>query len=307
MVDETREHGVRQAAFARLDQLIAQHPDAVPAARLLEGFEWQGRRFTLMGQGPGIWKPRGLDAALSILTAPPKPGEPPPYDDDWLDETQLRYAYRGTDPSMWQNAALRLAYEHQLPIVYLYGVAKSRYLPVYPAFVGRDRPAELAVDVVFQAGDEDRGVAMEIDGRAYVTRPTRQRLHQHGFRVRVLEAYRRRCAMCALRRGPLLDAAHIVPHSEPEGLAVTANGLSLCKLHHAAYDQWLLGVRPGDLRIEVTRDVLDEIDGPMLRHGLQDLDGESLRVLPRRPVDRPSDERLAWRHERFRQHGGPMR
>ena len=304
MVDEAREHAVRQAAFARLDELIAEHPDAVPARPLLEGFVWHGERVRLMGQGPGIWKPRPLDAALSILTAAPQPGEPPPYADDWVDETQLHYAYQGHDPDFWQNQALRLAYEHQLPLVYLYGITRGRYLPVYPAFVGRDRPADRAVDVVFTASSAESGVGVEIDGRRYVTRPTRQRLHQHGFRVRVLEAYRERCAMCALRRGPLLDAAHIVPDGEPEGLAVTANGLSLCKLHHAAYDQWLLGVRPGDLRIEVARELLDEIDGPMLRHGLQGLAGQQLRVLPRRAIDRPSDERLAWRYERFRE--GPL-
>ena len=254
------------------------------------------------GQGPGIWKPRPLDAARSILTAPPRPGDPPPYPDDWIDETQLRYAYRGHDPGFWQNEALRLAYQQRLPLVYLYGIAPGRYLPVYPALIGRDRPEDLAVDVVFAATSSESGVGIEIDGRRYLTRPTRERLHQHGFRVRVLEAYRQRCAMCALRRDPLLDAAHTVPDGEPDGLAVTANDLSLCKLHHTAYDQWLLGVSPGDLRIEVARELLDDIDGPMLRHGLQGLAGQRLRVLPHRPVDRPSDQRLAWRYERFREH-----
>ena len=59
--------------------------------------------------------------------------------------------------------------------------------------------------------------------------------------------------------------------------------------------------RPDDLRVEVARDLLDEIDGPMLRHGLQALDGQELRFLPRRTVDRPTRSRLEWRYERFRE------
>ena len=41
----------------------------------------------------------------------------------------------------------------------------------------------------------------------------------------------------------LLDAAHIVPDAD-EGEPVIPNGLALCKLHHAAFDRYFLGVRP---------------------------------------------------------------
>ena len=64
------------------------------------------------------------------------------------------------------------------------------------------------------------------------------------------------------------------------------NGVALCKLHHAAYDANLLGVRP-DLQIEVSRLVLEEEDGPMLRHGLQGIHGQELHV-PRQSS--PSDD-----------------
>jgi len=46
--------------------------------------------------------------------------------------------------------------------------------------------------------------------------------------------------------------------------------------------------------------VLDEVDGPMLRVGLQDLHGQRLAVLPRRSADRPDPERLEVRYARFR-------
>ena len=55
---------------------------------------------------------------------------------------------------------------------------------------------------------------------------------------------------------------------DPEGEPKVSNGLALCKLHHAAFDCHIIGVNP-DYRVEVRVDVLEEIDGPMLEHGLQ--------------------------------------
>lgn len=67
------------------------------------------------------------------------------------------------------------------------------------------------------------------------------------FRPLVLQAYGNRCAICgtALK---LVDAAHIVPVSDPRGDDQVTNGLALCRLHHAAYDTGLLGVR-SDYRV----------------------------------------------------------
>jgi hypothetical protein len=41
---------------------------------------------------------------------------------------------------------------------------------------------------------------------------------------------------------PLASTAHILPDSHPRGAPVVPNGLSLCKLHHAAFDRNILGV-----------------------------------------------------------------
>ena len=73
-----------------------------------------------------------------------------------------------------------------------------------------------------------------------------------------------------LHHGSLLDAAHIVPDTEPAGIPTTPNGLALCKIHHAAYDQNMLGVSP-DYKVSINREVLAEVDGPMLKHGLQEM------------------------------------
>jgi putative restriction endonuclease len=101
----------------------------------------------------------------------------------------------------------------------------------------------------------------------------RQRIHQQAFRERVVAAYRSQCAMCRLRHASLLDAAHIVPDSE-EGEPAVSNGLALCKLHHAAFDNFLVSVTP-DYSIQVRASVLEEEDGPILEHGLKGIQGWS--------------------------------
>jgi putative restriction endonuclease len=110
--------------------------------------------------------------------------------------------------------------------------------------------------------------------RRYVTRLVRQRLHQRAFRERVLEACREHCSVCRLRHDELLEAAHIVADSDLEGEPVVSHGLALCKLHHAAFDAHILGVHP-DYRVEIRLDVLEELDGPMLKHGLQGFMGRN--------------------------------
>jgi len=96
----------------------------------------------------------------------------------------------------------------------------------------------------------------------------------------------------------LLDAAHILEDRDERGLPEVPNGLALCRIHHAAYDENILGIDP-DYRIHLRADVLAEVDGPMLRYGLQELHGERILV-PRRDRDRPNPEYLAERFERFR-------
>jgi putative restriction endonuclease len=113
----------------------------------------------------------------------------------------------------------------------------------------------------------------------------------------VIAAYDARCAICRLRHPELLDAAHIEPDGEVLGEARVPNGLSLCKLHHAAFDNFLLGVTP-ELEVRIHRDLLDERDGPMLEHGLRAFHGQPL-MLPRESQDRPDRVLLERRWRKF--------
>ena len=113
----------------------------------------------------------------------------------------------------------------------------------------------------------------------------------------VLVAYREQCSVCRLKHVELLDAAHILPDRHPKGEPIVTNGIGLCKIHHSAYDAKIIGIDP-DARVHVRDDILNEIDGPMLKHGLQEVAGYQL-VLPRNVDLRPNRDFLAERFERF--------
>jgi putative restriction endonuclease len=134
--------------------------------------------------------------------------------------------------------------------------------------------------------------------RRYVTAAVQVRMHQQAFRERVLRAYKEHCAVCRLRHRELLDAAHILGDTHERGEPVVSNGLALCRLHHAAFDTNILGIRP-DLVIEIRTDILEEVDGPMLQHGLQGFQGASIHV-PRYAELKPDPARLAERYNSFR-------
>ncbi len=64
-------------------------------------------------------------------------------------------------------------------------------------------------------------------------------LRDYSFSGRVLGAYGHRCAFCDIQLG-LVEAAHIVPVSHEASTDDTHNGVSLCALHHKAYDAALV-------------------------------------------------------------------
>jgi len=113
-----------------------------------------------------------------------------------------------------------------------------------------------------------------------------------------LDSRLRAAARCRLRHASLLDAAHITPDHDPRSVPAVSDDLALCKIHRAVLNENILGVRP-DMVIEVRTDILQAIDGPMLRHGLQEMHGLPL-TLPRKRADRPSGDALEERYERFR-------
>jgi len=303
--DRSYDSKVRIAAFDWLTDLVMRYGDVLSREPLARGFFFDDKRVPLVGP-QGIFKPRILEFPLSITTAPEGP-----YHDSIGPDNLLRYRYRGIDPNHRDNRGLRGAMSRQLPLAYFYGVAPSRYVAAWPAFIVGDNFDPIAPTFSVAVDDKShlyvnsedhnyQGSVGEEAGttrREYITSAVRIRLHQRAFRERVLEAYRRQCAFCRLRHVELLDAAHIIPDSDPEGEPVVTNGISLCNLHHAAFDRFFLGLRP-DYRIEVRPDILREGDGPTLRHAIQGLQGMTI-LLPRKLEHRPDPALLAKRYELY--------
>lgn len=240
----------------------------------------------------GIWNPRSMDATLSVVSSPDSP-----YADEQIAGALFRYSYR-QGSVQGDNAKLRRAYELGVPIILLRKIRTGMYVPFAPVYVVEDRVDEreflLALDESVRFLSSTDPTAPE---RRYAERLVKRRLHQAEFRGRVISAYETHCAICRLRHGELLDAAHITPDHDERGLPLVSNGLSLCKIHHAAFDQNLIGIT-GDYVVKVDQELLEEVDGPMLLHGLQEMH-EARLILPKRRVDRPDPVRLEERFAEF--------
>jgi putative restriction endonuclease len=252
-----------------------------------------GEVYRLIDQSRGIWNPRWLASTLSILSA-----HDGPYDDRETEGGLLRYAYR-RGSSDGDNRKLRKAMDLGSPLLLLRKIATGVYAPVFPAYVVADHVDARYFDIALDESVKlllDRG-HLDDDQRRYARRVAQIRLHQAEFRALVIRAYSGRCGVCTLQHPELLDAAHIVPDSHVLGAPTIVNGLALCKIHHAAYDRNLLGISP-DHVVRLSPSLLAESDGPMLRHGLQDMEGRTLAV-PQAKAERPDPHRLELRYVEF--------
>jgi putative restriction endonuclease len=264
-------------------------------------FEYLGERIPLLDPQRGIRKPRQLLAALSIRTVYSSEPHARPYEDDLGPDGYLRYKWRGVDPNHSENRSLRQAMTLRLPVIWFQRVAPGTYVPIYPVWLVAEessaRQFVVALDEHQLWNWEGWGVSQVAETPAkYGIRIVNQRLHQPVFRARVILAYRRQCALCHLRHVELLDAAHIRRDAQG-GQPIVPNGIAMCKIHHAAFDANIIGVRP-DYVVQVRHDVLAETDGPMLTHALQALHNERIHV-PSSVAARPDPGLLEERYAGF--------
>lgn len=258
----------------------------------LKNYTYHGERIPLKDGQRGIWNPRDFEATLSITTSLADQ-----YADKLGVDLNLEYSYQARDGG--DNTKLKLAMTSHTPLIYFRAIRSGVYVAYYPAYVvaanDSTRKFSVALDETMRFFTDP--ASMSFDQRRYAERTVKQRLHQPVFRAKVMRAYVNTCAVCLLKHADLLDAAHIVADTEAGGFANVSNGLALCKLHHAAFDRDLLGITP-DFTVQISRDLLAETDGPMLRHGLQDMHGRALHVPTYRP-NHPSRDALASRFAEF--------
>ncbi len=272
--------------------------DGMLSRRELSEFTYDGQSIRLIDPQGGIWNPgnswtisQKLSATLSINTT--LSGV---YEDQEVADGLWRYDYQ-TGGIEGRNSKLRKAGELQLPIIWFRQQEFDRRYVPYIVYVIEDFPEsgyclispDLSLSLTIKTGDEFQ--------KNYALRQMKQRLHQPAFRARVLRAYGVRCAVCNLQMGQLLEGAHITPDSDPNSSTKINNGISLCAIHHTAYDSSVLGIDT-DYSIHVRRDVLSISDGPMLKYGLQQMHGRSI-LLPEQKENWPDLSRLSHRFHEF--------
>lgn len=296
----------RAAAFDALRRLVLIHGTILPWQAIDAGFRQNDSKIHLASQAEGIFSPRQMSTLLSIKTVLPRTGRKLWYRDQigspglTQGDQSLRYDFRGNNPDSRQNRLLRQAMELTLPIIYFFGVAPALYEAVFPVFVTGWHGKELAVDLAVSlpnTHDDLFSYPSSAEERRYSARLVRQRLHQSMFRAKVLAAYGSRCAISRLPVTSLVDAAHIIPDADPElGHPDVRNGICLSRLHHAAFDNHLLGIDP-NYRIHAAKAILTIQDGPLLEH-LKQLHGQDLSP-PNERSCWPDKERLAIRFALF--------
>lgn len=117
------------------------------------------------------------------------------------------------------------------------------------------------------------------------------RLGQASFRLAVLDAYDKRCAITGERSLPVVEAAHIKPYAAGGEHAVP-NGLPMRRDLHRLFDLGYVGVRP-DLRFSVSKALRDQYENGRVYYAL---DGGEVR-LPRGVAERPDPSLLEWHYE----------
>ena len=296
MISLEDEHALREDLIEKIVNKAIEG-DGMLSRTELEHFEYAGQPTRMIDARGGIWNPGAswslggeLRATLSINTT--NSGK---YEDREISGGLWRYDYQ-SGGTAGKNTKMRKAMELQLPILWFVQQDIGRYVP-YKVFIIRDFPEN---GYCLIAPDRALAFAAESESpieRKYAERMMKQRLHQPAFRARVIVAYETKCAICRLGHGRLLDAAHITPDNDENSSTSVTNGLSLCKIHHTAYDINMIGI-DADYIVHIRKDILSETDGPMLEHGIKEMDGTSLWV-PREASGRPDPSRLDKRFNEF--------
>ena len=202
-----------------------------------------------------------------------------------------RYKWRGTDPTHYDNVALRRAMELNKPLIWFSAWAQASTCPCFRSGLWRGTEEHQFVVAVEEDMREQWSDRFSIRPTSHCAASTSMPRSSDGFTSRLPRQSTAR-VRGRLRALPLASsrASGRGAHSRGRGWRwpVVPNGVAMCAIHHRAFDADVLGIRP-DYVVQVRQDVLEEQDGPTLRHALQAIHGEKL-LLPRQRAARPNPE-----------------
>ncbi len=120
----------------------------------------------------------------------------------------------------------------------------------------------------------------------------RGRLGQGAFRVLVMDAYERRCAVTGEKTLPVLEAAHIKPFAQ-SGPHKISNGIFLRSDLHKLFDLGYLTVTP-ELIVEVSPRLKSDWKNGREYYAHH---GQALRIQPSDAGSQPAREYLSWHND----------
>lgn len=115
------------------------------------------------------------------------------------------------------------------------------------------------------------------------------RIGQGAFRLSIIDAYHKRCAITGEKTLPVLEAAHIKPFAEA-GPNQIVNGLLLRSDMHKLFDDGYITITP-DLTIEISKKIREEFNNGREYYQYH---GKSLLTVPKLNIDRPSPVYLEY-------------
>ena len=164
----------------------------------------------------------------------------------------------------------------------------------YDLSVGEGRrvwEACLATARSLGADDPLRSVSLDEAARFGSPQVIRPRLGQNTFRIAVLDAYGRSCAVTTEHSLPALEASHIQPYAQG-GSHEVGNGLLLRADIHRLFDKGYVTVTP-DHRLVVSPRLREEFSNGKSYYPLE---GTQIRV-PKNAKHAPSAELLRWHND----------
>ncbi|MFJ2522071.1 DUF2002 family protein [Pseudomonas sp. Irchel s3f19] len=206
----------------------------------------------------GIFKPEGLDYALSIsqrLDSPYSDRAPEyQYDGSWRYSYAQEESKRGDATSLFTNQGLKKCMDDGVPVAVLVQLSKKpnvtryRLLGLAKVVAWENKVFTLESTTLTEAlirtnqkldDSPPYSPAGIEDNRKRILREITERQGQGAFRSGLLTAYEGRCAITDCTVTQVLEAAHITPYLGPETNNIS-NGLLLRSDLHTLWDKGLI-------------------------------------------------------------------
>lgn len=208
-------------------------------------------------------------------------------------EEALRSAYlNGFAPWQKENEEIAIAfrpdffveYVRNLELLHSFGECRTDFTILQEAAQTPNEINEATIERVTQT-------------RQIIISKVTRKVRENSFKSRVLNAYSAKCAFCGIQL-KLTEAAHIIPVSHGNSTDETSNGLSLCSLHHRAYDMCLVTLNQ-QYQILCNDTKFDEVRELGLDGGMQRFINELRPIIHVPPAvnDRPHVEYIILSNE----------